>query len=300
MGAFRPDPNVLKKHPNAVTLPQLQHRERFIGTLLGLAAGEAQGAQAAGESMSGAEIALVMLRSVRQRGRLELPDIAQGLLRWFGSAPKKVPDLMRAALENLRAGESHEQSGALAWEDAGRDAPHHGSVVWAGPIAGLLHSKEIEGLAEEAAALSRITHHDPRSVAGCAAVATAVALLVRGDKDADETVPRAALVAGAISDEVRYVIERGSAKKPDQVSADKARGSALTTVELAFSTLANAASFEEGASAVVARGGDAEANGAVAGALLGAKFGKAQIPERWLKQAKCASELASLAETLSK
>jgi ADP-ribosylglycohydrolase len=74
----------------------------------------------------------------------------------------------------------------------------------------------------------------------------------------------------------------------------------LTAVELAFSALANAASFEEGVSAAVGQGGDAEANGAVAGALLGAKFGKAQVPERWVKQSKAATELASLGETLSK
>ena len=37
-------PIVLKKHPNAVTLEKLQEKDRFLGALLGAAAGEALGA----------------------------------------------------------------------------------------------------------------------------------------------------------------------------------------------------------------------------------------------------------------
>ena len=33
MGSIRPDPNLLKKHPNAVTLDQLQEKDRFLGAL---------------------------------------------------------------------------------------------------------------------------------------------------------------------------------------------------------------------------------------------------------------------------
>src|SRR2546428_10189860 len=44
MSSIRPDPEVLKKHPNAVTLAQLQEKDRFLGALLGAAAGEALGA----------------------------------------------------------------------------------------------------------------------------------------------------------------------------------------------------------------------------------------------------------------
>jgi len=39
MGSFRPDPNILKKHPDAVTQQQIDERGRFFGTLLGAAAG---------------------------------------------------------------------------------------------------------------------------------------------------------------------------------------------------------------------------------------------------------------------
>ncbi len=49
---------------------------------------------------------------------------------------------------------------------------------------------------------------------------------------------------------------------------------------------------------VVSCGGDTDTNGAVAGALLGAKHGKSRIPERWLKPLRAAAELATLGDQL--
>ena len=152
---------------------------------------------------------------------------------------------------------------------------------------------------DDATACSRITHYDPRCVGGCIAVATAVALLARGGKDAEDAISRAASAGGAASDEVRAVIERGANKKPDELTVDgKDMGFVLVTLEIAFSALSFAKTFEEGVVAVVSRGGDTDTNGAVAGALLGAKFGKTQIPERWAVKLKAGPDLLALGDQL--
>src|SRR5438132_97640 len=153
MGSIRPDPNLLKKYPNAVTVTQLQEKDRFLGALLGAAAGEALGLAAEGRS----------------------------------EVPPEVGD---------------------------------------------------------AASNSRSAHGAPRSVGGCVALATAVALLVRADKDGEEAVTRAALAGGEASDEVRAAIERGASKRPEQI--DPGTGFVLSTLELGFSALCSAASFEQG------------------------------------------------------
>ena len=321
MGSFRPDPNLLKKHPNAITQGQLDERSRFLGVLLGAAAGEALGAPwefkraaeiaspreitgggiwAAGEPTDDIDLTLAALRSVVKQRRLDLDDLAQGFLKWFQGKPKDIGKLTRAALENLRAGEPPTQSGALAWEDSERKAAGNGSVMWCAPIA-LLHVKNLDGLADDATAASRMTHYDPRCVGGCVGVATAIAWMVRGGKDAEEAVERAASAAGAISDDVRIVIERASVKKPDQLAVDGPdMGYVLHAVELAFSVLANAPNLEEGLVTTVSRGGDTDTNACIAGALLGAKFGKSQIPDRWLGKLKAAPELTTLGEQLYK
>lgn len=321
MGSFRPDPNILKKHPNAITLGQIQEKDRFLGTLLAAAAGESLGAPhefrkaaevgvqkelqaggpwALGEPTDDIELTLSLLRSLVVRRKLDLDDVARNYLKWFASKPKDIGNLTRTALENLRAGDPPTQSGVLAWEDSGRKAAGNGSVMCCAPI-GLLHVKSLEGMGDDAAAASRITHYDPRCVGGCVAVTTAIALLVRGDKDAEEAVPRAAAAGGAISDDVRMVIERGVSRRPEELTVDGSdMGFVLHALELAFSALAHAASLEEGLVAVVARGGDTDTNGCIAGALLGAKFGKSQVPDRWASKLQAAPELLSLGEQLYK
>lgn len=322
MATFRPDPNILKKHPNAITQQQIEEKARFVGTLLGAAAGEALGAPhelkrasdlaappreitgggmwAAGEPTDDIELTLALLRSLVACRRVDLADVADKYLKWFATRPKDIGNLTRSALENLRAGEPPTQSGAIAWEDSGRKAAGNGSVMCCAPI-GLLHARRLDGLADDAAAVSRITHADPRCIGGCIAVATAIAHLVRGGKDAEEAVERAAGAAAAVSDEVRVAVERGVARRPADLRVDgEDQGYVLHTVELAFSALATAEDFEEGIVAVVSRGGDADTNACVAGALLGAKLGRSRIPDRWLSKLKAAPELTSLGDQLYK
>jgi ADP-ribosylglycohydrolase len=42
-------------------------------------------------------------------------------------------------------------------------------------------------------------------------------------------------------------------------------------------------SFEDGVIAVINKGGDADTNGAVTGALMGAKYGFNALPKRWVE-----------------
>jgi ADP-ribosyl-[dinitrogen reductase] hydrolase len=239
---------------------------------------------------------LVLLRSLVARGRLDVEDVAGGQLQWLASAPKSIGNLTRTALQKLRAGEPPHRSGALAWEDSGRRSAGNGSVMCCAPI-GLLHAKPSDGLAEDAAAFSRITHFDPRCVASCIALTTAIALLVRGEAEAAAS--QAATAAAAVSDEARVAVERGFSRKPFDLRVDgHDQGFVLHTLEIAFSALGSAPSLEEGLVQVVARGGDTDTNGCVAGALLGAKFGERAIPRRWLTKLQAAPELRELATAL--
>jgi ADP-ribosyl-[dinitrogen reductase] hydrolase len=318
MAFQRPDADLLKKYPNAVTAQQLEAKSRFLGTLLGLAAGESLGAGfefkragtfpppreilgggpwLPGEPTDDVELTLALLRVVA-RGKVDLDAVAKGYLKFLNSNPKDIGNLTQQSLLNLRAGEGPAQSGALSWEDSGRKSAGNGSVMCCAPI-GLLHAHHPEGLVEDATAVSRITHYDPRCVGGCVAVCTAIGSLVRGEFDT--AIADAAEAGGQIHDEVRMVIERGAAKRPEQLTVDGSNmGYVLIALEICFSALASAESLEEGLVAVVARGGDTDTNGAIAGALLGARFGKGAVPERWEKKLKAWPELLSLGEQLYK
>ncbi len=59
------------------------------------------------------------------------------------------------------------------------------------------------------------------------------------------------------------------------------RGFTLLTLQAALISYWRAEDFESGLAEVIEAGGDTDTNGAVAGAVLGAKFGANSIPERW-------------------
>jgi ADP-ribosylglycohydrolase len=51
--------------------------------------------------------------------------------------------------------------------------------------------------------------------------------------------------------------------------------------QYAFFALLHAQDFEQGVTMVVLGGGDTDTNGAITGALLGARFGVEAVPRRW-------------------
>ncbi len=59
-------------------------------------------------------------------------------------------------------------------------------------------------------------------------------------------------------------------------------GWTVYTTRLALLGLLDAPDFRSGVEAVIRLGGDADTNGAVAGALLGARFGASEMPPRWV------------------
>jgi ADP-ribosylglycohydrolase len=71
-------------------------------------------------------------------------------------------------------------------------------------------------------------------------------------------------------------------------------GWSVYTTRLALVCLLKAPDFRSGVEDVVRLGGDADTNGAVAGALLGARFGATGIPRRWLEDLRESEELLGL------
>lgn len=81
------------------------------------------------------------------------------------------------------------------------------------------------------------------------------------------------------------VIQRldDSAMRPPARPDSSQMGWVLHALQNAFFELLHASSFEEGLVATVGRGGDTDTNGAIAGALLGARHGAADMPTAWMR-----------------
>ncbi len=75
-------------------------------------------------------------------------------------------------------------------------------------------------------------------------------------------------------------------------------GYVVHCVEIAFWFVAHDRTLEEALTYLVQAGGDTDTNAAVAGALLGARYGEVALPPRWVDQLVGAQGIAKLAENL--
>ncbi len=280
----------------------MDRKERAIGSILGLAIGDALGApfeyrrrpQIAfplpafelpwmglppGTWTDDTAMARNLWRSlIDHRGALDLDDVLLRHLAWLEAGPPDVGSQTRLALSEAAAGTP--EPARTVFERRGPEvSAGNGSVMYCAPL-GVARAEDPDPLDEEAPALSRLTHWDGRCQTACLSITTAAAALVEGEASDAAVVGALACVADREGgEELEFLVaEAGRSRQidgPDQ-------GFALFTAGVALQVVAEALGFEEGLRHVVGLGGDTDTNAAVAGALLGALHGSGAIPTAWL------------------
>ena len=143
------------------------------------------------------------------------------------------------------------------------------------------------------------THWDRRCGWSCALANLAAAAALRGETPAADELLDAGVegVRAALPELQQYGYEAGvpqsvreavrgaaGAEVGDVRADDGSKGYTLLTLRLALIALWRAPGFEQGLRGIVEAGGDTDTNGAVAGAVLGARFGIDAIPTRWRRR----------------
>ena len=277
--------------------------ERIVGSVLGLALGDALGAPFEGRMLEevpdplpalelpwmglppgsttdDTAMARNLVRSLAARGEFEPDDLVARHLEWFRSGPPDVGAFTRRVLSRVDGGQDAFEAARAVWEERGPEvSAGNGSVMYCAPL-GLAYADRGEELIEVAPKLSALTHYDERCRTAVLAVTLAVAALARGQS------PEGALTEAleAVADregweELEYLVEMAGVGRridgPDQ-------GFCLFTAGVALQSLLGTGDFETEVRRVVALGGDTDTNAAVAGALLGTLVGEAGLPQAWL------------------
>ncbi|HEU5432237.1 MAG TPA: ADP-ribosylglycohydrolase family protein, partial [Thermomicrobiales bacterium] len=235
---------------------------------------------AAGEFTDESEIALCIVESMTVNGGAVDPDmIAPRLVHLAnGESRRWLQPATRAAL--ARAEATDEVQVPLD-----EDGPATGDVATRGVPIGLMHSVgqfRPDAFRADVEAVVRLTHGSPAAISATTAVAYAVRLAAIGAPPADWARETAAFVSGAIAERLSRLaamIEAGTAL--DAIFA--AIGTGIDATEAAPAALAAAIvaeRFEDVVFAAVNAGGAADAIGAIAGAVAGARYGSAGIPQR--------------------
>jgi ADP-ribosyl-[dinitrogen reductase] hydrolase len=294
--------------------------DKAVAALLGLAIGDALGAPVEGVSaedlagrhteMTGGglfglrpgqgtgdtEMTLRLATSLVEAGGYD-PDRALGsYLDWYRTDPPGMSDHMRQVLASVEGGADAYRATSAVHFDAG--ANHgNGAVMRTTPL-GIAFAGREDALRDATIADAALTHFDPlpgkvallhNQVISWALTGGPPLVFARlkdpewlDDRIEDVVIPASAGVLG-------YAVALSKSES----------GTALTAIAIALAAFFNADDFEKGLIWAVNLGGDTDTNGAVAGALLGARFGTAAIPERWLSVLERREELEGVGRQLA-
>jgi ADP-ribosyl-[dinitrogen reductase] hydrolase len=279
-------------------------RDRIVGSILGLALGDALGApfefcRAAevpdpipafdrpwmglppGSTTDDTAMARNLWTSLTASGGdLDLDDVLRRHLEWLATDPPDVGNLTRTVLSGWREGERDPAEAYIARRGPEVSAAN-GSVMYCAPL-GLAYAERPSDLLEAAPALSALTHADQRCRTACLAVTSVAAALVRG-------VPGESAVREALStvegregaEELEYLVDAAGVERPID---GPDQGFVFFTAGVGLRLAGQGSPFREGLLELVALGGDTDTNAAVAGALLGALHGPDALPATWLER----------------
>ena len=294
-------------------------RERAAGSILGLAIGDALGAPfefrrraevpdplpafedrwmgyPPGTWTDDTALARNLWTSLIERdGRFDPDDVLARHVAWLAGDPPDVGNQTRAALQEAIRG-TPDPARAVFERRGPEVSAGNGSVMYCGPL-GVARTRDPERLLVEAPALSKLTHWDERCATASLAVTLAVAALVRGEPSEPAVVAAVeAVLDREGGEELEYLVgEAGRARRIDGPQM----GFALFTAGIALQVAGEDRGFEEGLRHVVGLGGDTDTNAAVAGALLGARHGRAAIPPAWLDRLADGEAIAAEADALA-
>lgn len=257
---------------------------------------------APGQVTDDTQMACCLATSLKERGELDTQDLGSRYAHWALVA-FDIGNQTAAALQLVSRGTPALEAGRDVWEHATERKPAaNGSLMRTVPI-GVYFATDDELRREASLDDSSITHFDPRCQIACAAFNTAVARGVCGGSAQDMLeaargeVGEAATALFArfpeMADEIDAARDANSedlllarGNDPHVYDADvhihDTAGFVRVAMRLAFWELVHRPDWTTALVDVVNRGGDADTNAAITGALMGAARGAHDIPEEWI------------------
>jgi len=317
-----------------VTEPQPDLQSRFLGCLVGCAVGDALGAPfegywehqlpdrktllrgfrevegyPRGQYTDDTQLTLATIESIVRQRALEPADIARSIASLWKNQSVIGPGgaCTFAANAFLRTRD---------WTTCGAPVGQAGNGTAMRTAAlGLYFLQDPEGLPEVVADVSRITHHDPRSVAGGIAIAKAAQLLVTLDtvdegsfcgSIAGAIRPYEATFAGLIEslplrlredrETALHAIAWAGSARPEFSRPIITPFVVPTVLAALWVVLHHQTSWSEAVAEAIHLGGDVDTLGAIVGALMGARLGIAAIPAHLAEGVLRSNEIKRLAQ----
>ncbi len=270
--------------------------------------------------------ALSVADSVIKCKGFEPLDMALGLTEVAENCKFPFDQSTMETLEEVGVNDNWESVSSEVWVKSGGDFCSNQCLTRA-PIIGIRNSDNLENLIRETVLACRLTHRDPRVIEASLVIAFLISQLIH-DPYEPNFIDRAIhfldhLPEDEIYRELTLDFDESEVKrniKPDALhpytsdpkiclktlrSLKRAeydeldvRNDAIHTMAVAVHCLFHCNRVERGIYRAVGLGGETCFQGALAGALAGARFGMSAIPDSWLSTLKDRARIVSLTELL--
>ncbi len=242
--------------------------------------------------------AVVVAEELVATGRLNLRELGKRLVAWRKDNGRGIPTLVDRVLDDIEGEIPVEEASEDAFQRLGRNwSANNAAVVRSIPVA-LRFCHDPLRLASETTLAAKVTHWNPLCVGSAIAFNLALAAILRGEPLHLEALSQEVRGHGA-PDPVCDAISASRAPLSLFLLDGKAKAYTLKALQVGLWALQAEGSIEDLLETLVLEGGDTDTNAAVAGAALGARYGRGALPERWVASLRDARHLLTLGEALA-
>jgi len=300
---------VLSDPPASVPIVALhltsQQLDRAAGTLVGLAVGDALGAPyefgpgtpnpemtgggglrwEPGEWTDDTQMT-VCIAEETATGTIDPLAVGERFLDWFRGRPKDVGVQTSSVLGAVSSSDGLTAAAADHFARHPHNSAGNGSLMRTAPVA-LAHLGDDAAIVESATAISNLTHGDPLAAEACVLWCVAIDRAVR-DERFDGIYEGLDLLPRSSRDRWADWLDQAD---QGRTSDFKNNGFVVTVLQLAHLVCRGPEMTDDESFAcrfvyhalrrVISVGGDTDTTAAIAGALLGARFGTSAFPQEW-------------------
>lgn len=227
---------------------------------------------------------LCILDAILEDQMLTVERVCNNFMDWFHHEPMGIGNTVFSVLSDPNFTSDPFAVSNKVWEKSERRSAANGGVMRTS-ILGIWQFPEKDRVVRNAVDICRITHYDLRCVSSC----IAVSLAIRGFLMETEN-NISSIISDCIQSTKPWDVEIASQLNdiPEQIAdlnLDEydSIGYTFKATQAGFWAIKYGDSFFNGLQSVILEGGDADTNAAVAGAMLGAKFGFTGIPPDLVK-----------------
>ena len=284
--------------------------DRIAGTLLGLAAGDALGAGyefqsaplgpdgeaemiggglggfAPGEWTDDTSMAVCIAEVTATGGEVDLDAIGERFLDWYRQGPKDVGVSTSAVLRQAQRGAELRAAADAYFDRHPKGAAGNGSLMRTAPVALATLDQPLDATAGLARQVSHLTHGDPLAADACVLWCIAIRIAI-DEQRFDGLAEGLPLVPPERRDRWATWIEEARTKPPATFAPN---GFVVPALQAAYAAIVQTPAPDDGPGCLhlqdalhkaVRIGHDTDTVAAIAGSLLGARWGGSAIPFGW-------------------